>query len=303
MACILSMSTPDVLIQVTDRRLTWPDGQIFNDYTNKVTIFNGRMAVSYAGLSKVLGQKTDEWLVQILANPTIRTLADAVYTIQDRATTAFRDWARTPKEKARHHLMFGGIAWARQPGRESLRVLICFVSNCHDEHGALQAEARDDFRVHHRILEPGDTHGFFSIGAALSTEERHRLKERTRTATSLDDLTAGLVEAVREVAARDGTVSKNVLAVTIPRAVVEREWRDVMLLAGPPLTLNALGSVYFPENWQAPIQYCPHFVYAGSGVSSVRRGRDDAEPHRKLTSSEALSTRGRRYSASHTVSS
>src|SRR4029434_2832509 len=76
MACIISLSTPDVLIQVTDRRLTWPDGQMFNDYTNKVTVFKGRMAVSYAGLSKVLGQKTDEWLVRILANPAIRTLAD-----------------------------------------------------------------------------------------------------------------------------------------------------------------------------------------------------------------------------------
>ena len=78
------------------------------------------------------------------------------------------------------------------------------------------------------------------------------------------------------MAARDGTVSKNVLAVTIPRAVVELEWRDVMLLAGPPLTLDALGSVYFPENSQAPIQYRPHFVYAGSGVSGARRGRYDA---------------------------
>lgn len=270
MACIISLSTPDVLIQVADRRLTWPDGQMFNDYTNKVTVFNGRMAVSYAGLSKVLGQKTDEWLVRILANPAIRTLADAVHTIQDRATVAFRDWERLPKEKARHHLMFGAIAWARPPGRKSSRVFICFVSNCHDEHGALQAEARDDFRVHHRILEPGDFHGFLNIGAALSIEERLRLKERTRRATALDDLTAGLVEAVREVAARDGTVSKNVLAVTIPRAVVEQEWRDVMLLAGPPLTLNAIGSVYFPENSQAPIQYRPHFVYAGSGVSGVQ---------------------------------
>jgi hypothetical protein len=160
----------------------------------------------------------------------------------------------------------------RPPGRKTSRVFICFVSNCHDEHGALQAEARDDFRVHHRILGPGDFHGFFNIGAALTIEERLRLKERTRRATTLDDLTAGLVEAVRDVAARDGTVSKNVLAVTIPRAVVDREWRDVMLLAGPPLTLNALGSVYFPENSQAPIQYRPHFVYAGSGASGVQAG-------------------------------
>ena len=281
MACILSLSTPHVLIQVTDRRLTWPDGQVFNDYTNKVTIFNGRMAVSYAGLSKVLGQKTDEWLAQTLANPTIRTLADAVYTLKDRATAAFRDWARPAEEKARHHLMFGAIAWARPPGRKSSRVFFCFVSNCHDEHGVLQADARADFRVHHRILEPGDFHGFSNIGAALSIEERHRLKERTRRATTLDDLTAGLVEAVREVAARDRTVSKNVLAVTIPRAVVELEWRDVMLLAGPPLTLDALGSVYFPENSQAPVQYRPHFVYAGSRVSERPGGAAMTRPESK----------------------
>src|SRR5262249_60210575 len=100
------------------------------------------------------------------------------------------------EEKARHHLMFGAIAWARPPGRKSSRVFICFVSNCHDEHGALRAEARDDFRVHHRILGPGDFHGFFNIGAALTIEERLRLKERTRKAATLDDLTAGLVEAV-----------------------------------------------------------------------------------------------------------
>ena len=272
MTCVLSLCTPDVLIQVTDRRLTWPDGQMFNDYTNKVTIFNGRMAVSYAGLSKILGEKTDEWLVRILANPTIRSVADAVYTIQDQATAAFRGWTRMSDEKARHHLVFAGIAWVRPPGQESLQVLICFVSNCHDEHGALQAEARNDFRVYHRILEPGEFHGFFTIGTALSSEERQRLKERTRTASTVDDLTAGLVQTVREVAARDGTVSKNVLAVTIPRAVVEQTWRDVMLLAGPPLTLNALGSVYFPENRQAPLQYGPNCVYAGGGVSGCHGG-------------------------------
>src|SRR4029453_13524435 len=102
MACILSMSTPYALIQVTDRRLTWPDGQMFNDYTNKVTVFNGRMAVSYAGLSKVLGQKTDEWLVRTLANPRIRSLADAVHTIQDRATPPFCDWGRAPAERGGH---------------------------------------------------------------------------------------------------------------------------------------------------------------------------------------------------------
>src|SRR4029453_14273843 len=139
--------------------------------------------------------ETDEWLAQTLANPTIRTLADAVYTLKDRATAAFRAWARPAEEKARHHLMFGAIAWARPPGRKSSRVFFCFVSNCHDEHGVLQADARADFRVHHRILEPGDFHGFSNIGAALSIEERHRLKERTRRATTLDDLTAGLVEA------------------------------------------------------------------------------------------------------------
>src|SRR5262249_11158740 len=163
-------------------------------------------------------------------NPTIRSVADAVYTIQDQATAAFRGWTRMSDEKARHHLVCRLLLEKQPPGQESLQVLICFVSNCHDEHGALQAEARNDFRVYCRIVEPGEFHGFFTRRPALSSEERQRLKERTRTASTVDDLTAGLVQTVREVAARDGTVSKNVLAVTIPRAVVEQTWRDVMLL-------------------------------------------------------------------------
>ena len=273
MTCILSMSTPDVLIQVSDRRLTWPDGQMADDHTNKVTIFDGRMAISYAGLSKVLREKTDEWLVRILTNPPIRSLADAVYTIQNRATAAFRGWARTPSEKARHRLIFGFVGWTRQPGRESLQALVGFVSNCHDDRAALQTEARDDFRLHRKILDPREPHGLLTTGVRLATEERQRLNERISTATSLDSLTSAFVQAIREVAARDKTVGSDVLAVTIPRAAAEQvEPGSRMLLMGPPLTLDSLGSVYFPENRQDPIQYGPNFIYAGSGVTGFEAG-------------------------------
>ena len=138
--------------KVSYRRLIWPDdGRIADDNVNKVTIFDGRMAISYSGLSKVLIEKTDEWLVRILTKPPIRSLAEAVYTIRDRATRAFRGWARRPSDKARHYLVFGFIGWTRQSDREDLQVVVGFVSNCHDEHAEIR-DAREDFRVHHKIL-------------------------------------------------------------------------------------------------------------------------------------------------------
>src|SRR5437773_2334588 len=174
MTCIFSVSSPDVLLQVADRRLVWPDdGRIADDHTNKITIFDGRMAVSYSGLSKVLGEKTDVWLVRALSRPPIRSLADAVYTIQDRASEAFRGWARRPSEKARHHLIFGFIGWTLQSGQEGLQILVGFVSNCHDEKGEL-SEARDDFRVHRKLLKADEPHGFLTTGARLLPDERQR---------------------------------------------------------------------------------------------------------------------------------
>jgi hypothetical protein len=163
------------LIQVTDRRLTWPDGQVFNDYTNKVTIFNGRMAVSYAGLSKVLGQKTDEWLAQTLANPTIRTLADAVYTLKDRATAAFPRLGAAGRRKGASPSHVS----APSPGRVRRAEKVRGYSSASYRTAMTNTEYCRLTRVltfacTTGILEPGDFHGFFNIGAALSIEERHR---------------------------------------------------------------------------------------------------------------------------------
>jgi hypothetical protein len=93
-----------------------------------------------------------------------------VHTIQERATATFRDWARMPKEKARHHLMFGGIAWARQPAREGLQVLVCFVSNCHDELGHCRLKRVTTFAYTTGYLIRG------SLTAFSLLEQRSRLR-------------------------------------------------------------------------------------------------------------------------------
>jgi hypothetical protein len=141
------------------------------------------------------------------------------------------------------------------------------VSNCHDEH-----DARDDFRVRHKILAPSEPpYGFLTTGARLSREERQRLDERVAAATSVDDFVTAYVNAVREIAARDATVSKNVLAVTIPRAAVRPDG-DVMVVMGAPLTLDRLASVYFPEDESDPISVWPELCLGRNRVDR-REGR------------------------------
>jgi len=272
MTCLLSVVTPDALIQISDRRLTLPDGTMFDDNANKVILFDGRMAIAYAGLSQIVGVQTDLWLVRVLTNPPIRSLARAIYAIRDRATAAFRGWARRPSDKAHHRLVFSFIGWARLPDRPDLHVVVGFISNCHDRDGTLQPTARDDFSIYRETLEPGRFHGMLAPAVPLSTAEYDRLVERNQTAENLEDHVVNLVTAVREVALRDTSVSTNVLAVTIPRAVVEQtDGRRMIVLAGSPLTLDVIGSLYFPDK-EAPIHYGPHTVYAGMGLTDFQGG-------------------------------
>jgi hypothetical protein len=128
--------------------------------------------------------------------------------------------------------------------------------------------ALKEFRVHLWFVEPGEPGGVLTTGPPLSKEESGRLHDGLRAAKSLDEIVVRLVLAVREVAARDPTVSKNVLAISIPRKTVEQQTDGrAILMAGGSLTFDVLGSLYFAEDTTNPIQYGPNFVFRGTALT------------------------------------
>jgi hypothetical protein len=78
MTLILTAATADFIVQVSDRRLTLPDGSLFDDFANKALVAScadSRFTISYTGLARIDGStRTDRWLVEHLSRGSIETL-------------------------------------------------------------------------------------------------------------------------------------------------------------------------------------------------------------------------------------
>ena len=70
MTLILSCLTPKFIVQVSDRRLTWPDGRVADDSANKAIIFHDRVCFAYTGIAQIGAQRTDEWITDQLLHQT-----------------------------------------------------------------------------------------------------------------------------------------------------------------------------------------------------------------------------------------
>lgn len=66
MTLILSCLTPKYIVQVSDRRLTKPDGTVVDDSANKAIMFHERACFGYTGIAEIGPQRTDEWIADKL---------------------------------------------------------------------------------------------------------------------------------------------------------------------------------------------------------------------------------------------
>lgn len=93
---IITAVTEKDIIQASDRRLTLPDGTLYDDRANKavfVQCIDGRFALAYTGLAIIGSQRTDVWVVDVLADAESRlsiewTVFNAATAIQQSATRA-----------------------------------------------------------------------------------------------------------------------------------------------------------------------------------------------------------------------
>src|SRR2546427_8471416 len=103
MTLILSLATPEFVIQIADRRLSslYPGGRIVpnKEEVTKQTVFCNRMVFAYTGLAKIGSVATDVWLAHKLAELPTESLSEAVIYVRDRATEAFRRIRHSPSVK------------------------------------------------------------------------------------------------------------------------------------------------------------------------------------------------------------
>lgn len=270
MTLILSCTTQDYVVQVSDRRLVSLDGKLYDDETNKVVVFCGRMAFSYTGLAQLEGKETDLWVTQGLIDSSCKSVSDAVYTIRDKATAAFKNIRLSPK--LRRHA-FVGAGWTKTAQEEPFRPTICVISNFHDEKFKYLHEARDEFTA--RFIVPGEENELLYIptGQPLPSHYENKfirnIYKCVKRRTGPSPITRILASGVRELASINDRVGKSLLSITIPKSAMGS--RSIVGGLGPP-SKEASSFLYIPAGQSDGMQYGPNSYCQGIACSGIEFG-------------------------------
>jgi hypothetical protein len=261
MTLVLSCATPEYIVQVSDRHLTWPNGQLADDNTNKVVLFCRRVAFAYTGLAEIDGEKTDEWLMDVLA--TSNSLSEARSAIESSATKAFQ---RIPLPNSQKRHAFVGVGWTLLTPEDQPRAIICSISNAQNDRGEWLSEARDSFSQRCMILPELNLCWLEDAGYRLKISEKreleHQIKDCVEHKTGPKPIARLLMRAVRQVADRSERVGHNLLVVSLPKNAVSFESGEFIVLNAPPHRGN-LTFLYVAAGKYDGVQYGP--VLAGCG--------------------------------------
>jgi hypothetical protein len=212
---VLNYFGPDLIVQVSDRRLTYPDGTLADDESNKAVLWVPGMVFAYSGLARAPGQDlpTAEWLAESLKGKSIPD--DVVHGLETDATLAFGRQC---------HQLFVGVGWGARDEEAEPCPAISVISNAYDEDGEWLEKANDRFRVEKQLLEPGYA-GFAAHPPILTEDEVARLDAQVRflveQGSDPEEVTNTLIETVRCVADRSDLVGRSLLITCLPKAALD----------------------------------------------------------------------------------
>ncbi len=175
MTQILSLISPEFIVQASDRRVTFvPTGRIGEDNHNKAVFFCGHTAWAFTGVASVGATKTAEWMANTVA--LAHSLQGAIEELRARATRRLHNYPRDIRR-----LAFVGVGFASQvfTGKSWVNVapypILTVVSNFLDEHEHWRAEALDDFSARSWTIPEQRSFLLFESGVPLRAGARTQL--------------------------------------------------------------------------------------------------------------------------------
>lgn len=251
MTLILTCITPREIVQVSDTRLSFPDGSVHDDHAVKTTLLCGRHLLAYTGLACLGTERTDMVLASAAAKgDDIDQSLDAVRVEASRAIRASRATTKG--------LQILSAGWARR-GDGPFEPLVVEMSNLTD--------GRWDKPVQPALTERG---GFITfsrpfhlhvMGQPLPNPTGIWLMRTLRRSIEhgVGPRTIGylMAAAIRTVAARNRMVGGNLLISSLPRDAMPAD--DIFTL-DPNWTKGTF--VYMTEEEQSG-SYVPNSACGG----------------------------------------
>lgn len=267
MTLILTLLAREHIVQVADRRLTWPDGRLADDDTNKAVFYCGRVAVAYTGVSQIEGKCTAEWIGSCMKDHT--QVEEAMNHVADRAERYFRqiDW---PDKK----LAVVATGWGMHRGELPIRRFICVASNFMTD--SWEWQIYGPMQVRTRLLDDTASH-IFVVGQRLYPGEMVRLTrlmkrtaERGNTVISWVRLLQNMVQSS---ASRNERVGKGMITHLLSRKAVV-EGRSLIVT---PLTLDCNSFLYTSkegrtDQFQGAVIACKGTLLTNFGGGSIPPG-------------------------------
>lgn len=268
MTQILSFLCKRFIAQVSDRRLTKPDGTLYDDYTNKSVIYDGRSCFSYAGLSELEGEPTYEWLAKALSEQPANNMKAAVHDLARRATTAVRSSGIKRKYRG---LTFVAVAWVIPRDTREPTAMGIQISN--SAHGAIE----NQFAVEFFPIGPkGPAWLLLDAGVPLAERDRERatamVRHRMKHRSVPQSFVESMVGFVRDSANADSRISSRVLSALIPRSAVEAG-HSLLAVTGPLIGETGVPTFQYWEDgkWNG-ITYGPAVAGPGLVMTNFQSG-------------------------------
>lgn len=266
MTLILGLLTQDYVLLAADRRVTFlQSGDVKDDERCKLVSLCGHSGIAYTGLAELGGCPTHEWICHRLVDVRARAPLQAFHALRDAASAAFTRLASNPPY--RHSFLLAGYTPLKVGGWAPYFAL---VSNGYDADRKWLPTPSNRFIAFSRVLQSDELYAARREGVDFrpgrgKTLDRNvsRLLQRGIGAREVQRL---LVDEIVYTAVQKQRVGKTVLAVSIPRAAVEQNGQDIMVISGPTdPTVATFG--YFRPGFDEVKQYGPAFACGDSATT------------------------------------
>jgi hypothetical protein len=268
MTLILSFASANKVIQVSDRRLTRPDGTLYTDDANKaicVGCANSYFAVGYTGLGTISKEKrTDEWLVDYLAsiNAGQMTLSSIIENIKAYSSQTLKV-LNIPRKYRALTLVLAG--YAATP-------FIAQVSNIENESMERLSQVDDVFHV-----------SLISVKPESNPKTAFALTAHGMEDALTKPLSQRLLKQRRRLIAKEAELAAENLVSTIRASTYTPTYGDYVgrncmaVVVNPRNSETSFQSYYFPDK-EAPQSYAPHVIFSGIAFKGIETWAGENPP-------------------------